>query len=94
MENHLTEFCRRILGNDFRTYILKIRVKQSGKIISRNSAAGYWSTFRALLKLAHKEGWLRENINDHLDRIDWEEAKINYLEIAEVKTIGSNTPQG
>ena len=52
------------LCNDFRTYILKIRVKQSGKIISRNSAAGYWSTFRALLKLAHKEGWLRENIND------------------------------
>ncbi|MDE6282522.1 MAG: phage integrase SAM-like domain-containing protein [Muribaculaceae bacterium] len=40
------------LCNDFRTYILKIRVKQSGKIISRNSAAGYWSTFRALLKLA------------------------------------------
>ena len=66
---------------DFRTYILKIHVKQSGKTISRNSAAGYWSTFRALLKLAHKEGWIRENINDHLDRIDWEEPKINYLEI-------------
>lgn len=63
------------LCNDFRTYILKIRVKQSGNIISRNSAAGYWSTFRALLKLAYKEGWLRENVNDYLDRIDWEEPK-------------------
>ena len=64
-------------------------MKQSGKIISRNSAAGYWSTFRALLKLAHKEGWLRENINDHLDRIDWEEPKINYLEIEEVKKLAA-----
>lgn len=73
------------LCNDFRTYILKIRVKQSGNIISRNSAAGYWSTFRALLKLAYKEGWLRENVNDYLDRIDWEEPKINYLEMEEVK---------
>ena len=54
------------LCNDFRTYILKIRVKQTGNIISRNSAAGYWSTFRALLKLAYKEGWLRENVNDYL----------------------------
>lgn len=75
------------LCNDFRTYILKIRVKQSGNIISRNSAAGYWSTFRALLKLAYKEGWLRENVNDYLDRIDWEEPKINYLEIR-----GGETP--
>ncbi len=77
------------LCNDFRTYILKIRVKQSDKFISLNSAAGYWSTFRALLKLAHKEGWLRENINDHLDRIDWEEPKINYLEIEEVKRLAA-----
>ncbi len=37
------------LCNDFRTYSLKICVKQSSNIISRNSAAGYWSTFRALL---------------------------------------------
>lgn len=77
------------LCNDFRTYILKIRVKQSGNIISRNSAAGYWSTFRALLKLAYKEGWLRENVNDYLDRIDWEDPKINYLEIEEVKRLAA-----
>lgn len=82
------------LCNDFRTYILKIRVKQSGNIISRNSAAGYWSTFRALLKLAYKEGWLRENVNDYLDRIDWEEPKINYLEIEEVKRLASTLQSG
>ena len=42
-----------------------------------------------MLKLAHKEGWLRENINDHLDRINWEEPKINYLEIEEVKRLAA-----
>lgn len=77
------------LCNDFRTYILRIRVKQTGNNISRNSAAGYWSTFRALLKLAYKEGWLRENVNDYLDRIDWEDPKINYLEIEEVKKLAA-----
>ncbi len=72
MYKHFKDFCNGRclmkdvtigLCNDFRTYILKIRVKQTGNIISRNSAAGYWSTFRALLKLAYKEGWLRENVN-------------------------------
>ena len=96
--NHFKDFCNGRclmkdvtigLCNDFRTYILKIRVKQTGNIISRNSAAGYWSTFRALLKLAYKEGWLRENVNDYLDRIDWEEPKINYLEIEEVKRLAA-----
>jgi integrase len=42
-----------------------------------------------LLKLAYKEGWLRENVNDYLDRIDWEEPKINYLEIEEVKKLAT-----
>ena len=77
------------LCNDFRNYILNIKVKQTGKTIARNSAAGYWSTFRALLKMAYKEKWLRENINDYLDRIDWEEPKINYLEIEEVKRLAA-----
>lgn len=40
-------------------------------------------------KLAYKEGWLRENVNDYLDRIDWEEPKINYLEIEEVKRLAA-----
>ena len=41
------------------------------------------------MKLAYKEGWLRENVNDYLDRIDWEEPKINYLEIEEVKRLAA-----
>lgn len=81
------------LCNDFRSYILKIRVKQSGNIISRNSAAGYWSTFCALLKIAYKEDWLKENVNDYLDCIEWEDPKINYLEIEEVKRLATTPMQ-
>lgn len=40
-------------------------------------------------EIAYKEGWLRENVNDYLDRIDWEEPKINYLEIEEVKRLAT-----
>ena len=47
--------------------------------ISRNSAAGYYSTFRALLKIAYKEKMLRENLNDFLEKIEWKEVKKEYL---------------
>ena len=76
------------LCNEFKEYLLNLKVKlRKGAPIARNSAAGYWSTFRALLKQAHKEGWLKENLNDHLDYIEWEEPKINFLEIEEVKRL-------
>lgn len=76
------------LCNDFRSYILKIKAcKGNGALLSRNSAAGYWSTFRALLKLAYKEGWLKNNINDFLETIEWEDPKVNYLEMDEIKKL-------
>ena len=39
------------LCNDFRTYILRIRVKQTGNIISRNSAAGYWIHLPSIVEI-------------------------------------------
>ena len=78
------------LCNDFRSHILSLRVKKKKYAkIATNSAAGYWSTFRALLKMAYKEGLLNENINDHLESIDWEEPKINFLEIEEIKKLAA-----
>ena len=79
------------LCNDFRSHILSLRVKKKKYArIATNSAAGYWSTFRALLKMAYKEGLITENINDHLESIDWEEPKINFLEIEEIKKLAAN----
>ena len=57
--------------------------------ISRNSAAGYYSTFRALLKIAYKEKMLRENLNDFLEKIEWKEVKKEYLTLDEVKLLAA-----
>ena len=51
------------LCEKFRDYILKW-IHHPNSYISRNSAAGYYSTFRALLKIAYKEKMLRENLTD------------------------------
>ncbi len=58
-------------------------------VVSRNSAAGYFSTFRALLKIAYQEKMLRENLNDFIDKIEWKEVKKQYLALAEVKKLAA-----
>ena len=57
------------LCEKFRDYLLKCKqINHPNAYISRNSAAGYYSTFRALLKIAYKEKMLRENLNDFLEK--------------------------
>ncbi len=69
------ELCTR-----FREYLLNAnQLRHKTTKVSRNSAAGYFSTFRALLKQAYKERLLTENINDFLDYIEWEEVDRNFL---------------
>lgn len=49
------DFC-----NKFRSYLLNAnQIKHTKRKINRNSAAGYFSLFRALLKEAHKERLLK-----------------------------------
>ena len=61
------DFCK-----GFRNYLLTAqRQRNNGKgPISHNSAAGYWSTFRALLKITYQEKYIRENLNDFLEMQD------------------------
>ena len=59
--------------------------------MSVNSASGYFSTFRGLLKIAYRDKWLRENINDFLDKIEAKEVKKEYLTLDEVKLL-AQTP--
>ncbi|MBD5367635.1 MAG: site-specific integrase, partial [Bacteroides sp.] len=64
------------LCNKFRDYLLKAKqLRHPKQTISRNSAAGYFSTFRALLKAAYKERLLKENLNDFIEEIEYEEVK-------------------
>ena len=79
------DYCRK-----FQEYLLKggRQDDRQGKL-AHNSIAGYWSTFRAMLKIAYKEKMIRENINDYLDKIEWKDTKIEYLSLDEVKKLAS-----
>ena len=79
------DFCK-----GFRTYLLSAKRQRNngkGRNIAHNSAAGYWSTFRALLKMAYQEKYLRENVNDFLEKIEWKEVKKEFLTLEEVKKL-------
>lgn len=75
----------------FRSYLLNTaKLRDDSKKLKQNSAAGYFSTFRGMLKEAYKKRMLKENINDFLDRIPEEETEINYLTEHELGLIINN----
>lgn len=79
------DLCKR-----FREYLLNAKqLKHSDRPISLNSASGYYSTFRGLLKIAYRDKWIRENINDFLDKIEPEDVKKEYLTLNEVKLLAA-----
>lgn len=76
------------LCNKFRNYLSTAsRLKSEHLKLSQNSAAGYWSTFRAFLAIAFKEGYLKENVNDYLDKLDTQETKREYLTAEELQQL-------
>lgn len=82
------DLCRR-----FGDYLLN-DAEQLGHIkrkLSNNSAAGYFSTFRALLKIAYRDKRIKENVNDFIDKIEWKQTKREYLTFDEVEML-INTP--
>jgi len=80
------------LCNGFRSYLLNAKqLKRDNRLLSQNSAAGYWSTFRGLLALAFREKYIFENINEYLDKIDTQDTRKEFLTIEEVQVL-YNTP--
>ena len=65
------------------------QLKHTRHKVSLNSAAGYYSTFRGLLKIAYRDKLLRENINDFLDKIECQDVKKEYLTLDEVKQLAA-----
>lgn len=81
------DLCRK-----FREYLLHAQPLKNGKgKIKQNSAAGYFSTFRGLLKIAHRDKLIRENINEYLDKIEYQDVKKEYLTMDELKRL-AETP--
>ena len=78
------DLCRR-----FGEYLLNdaTQLENSNVKLKTNSAAGYFSTFRAMLKIAYREKRLKENVNDYIEKIQWEQTKREYLTFDEVQKL-------
>ena len=69
----------------FRTYLLSAKqLKNSNRRVSKNSASGYWSTFRGLLKILYRHRLIKTNINDYLDKIETEDVVKDYLSVEDL----------
>ena len=60
------------LCNKFREYLLSAKKLRRNGRITRNSASGYWSTFRGFLKILYRNGMIKTNVNDFLEKIETE----------------------
>ncbi|EJL62818.1 tyrosine-type recombinase/integrase [Flavobacterium sp. CF136] len=75
---------------DFKYYLLKAKsLRDPEKTLSRNTALSYHNKIKATLKLAHKEGKLRKDINASVDSIKEQESQRNFLTHAEAKKLFS-----
>lgn len=80
------------LCNGFREYLLHARqLKRPDRPVSRNSAAGYWSTFRGMLNTLHRDKYIRTNPNDYLDKIETKDVVKDFLSVEELYTL-AETP--
>ena len=76
----------------FRTYLLNAKqLKNSNRRVSKNSASGYWSTFRGLLKILYRHRLIKTNINDYLDKIETEDIVKDYLSVEDLYSL-AETP--
>ena len=72
------------LCNKFREYLLNAKQLRRDDRISKNSASGYWSTFKGLLKILYRNRLIKTNINDFLDKIEIEDTPKDYLSVEEL----------
>lgn len=87
MEDITVDFC-----NGFREYLLNAnQLMHTGRKLSQNSAAGYWSTFRGFLAIAYKEHKIVENVNDYLEAIDTLDTHRQFLTLEELQAL-ADTP--
>lgn len=77
--------------NGFKEYLQNATCKRKGTTLSYNSAAGYWSTFRAALAQAFKEKKMPEDINTSLEYMPEKIPKKEFLTLDEVKKL-NDTP--
>ena len=69
---------------NFREYLLSAKKLRRNGRITRNSASGYWSTFRGFLKILYRNGMIKTNVNDFLEKIETEDVMKEALSVEEL----------
>lgn len=64
--------------------MLNARQLRRDRPISKNSASGYWSTFRGFLKILYRNRMIKTNVNDFLEKIEPEDVAKEYLSMEEL----------
>ena len=67
-----------------REYLLNAKQLRRDGQISKNSASGYWSTFRGFLKILYRNRMIKTNVNDFLEKIEPEDVAKEYLSVEEL----------
>lgn len=87
MRNITERFC-----NDFKGYLMKAPSRKSDKVtLSNNSAVSYFNKFKATLKQAYKDGYLKDDINAKVDCIKLVETSSVFLTMEELNKL-AKTP--
>lgn len=77
--------------NDFREYLLTAPSRKSrerSKLkLSTNSAVSYYNKFKASLKQAYKDGYLKQDLNKRIEGIKPEETERQYLTYDELRKL-------
>ena len=81
------DLCRK-----FKNYLLTdaMQLRETSKLLSNNSVAGYFSTFRALLKIAFRDKRIKENVNEYLEKVKWKDSKKEFLTLDEIKLLANS----
>jgi integrase len=76
------------LCNEFKEYLLTTPSLGSNKTtLSQNSAVSYFNKFKAALKQAYKDGYLKTNLNAQVEPIKPAETHRNYLSLEELNRL-------
>ena len=76
----------------FREYLLSAtQLDDPTKPLSVNSASNYYRKFRGMLAITLRDDYIRENINEHLERIEAKRNRIEFLNFRELYNL-SKTP--
>lgn len=74
--------------NEFKTHLQNAKSNKSNKVtLAQNSAMSYFNKFKAALKQAYKEGYLRYDLNDKITPLKQAETRRNFLTLEELNSL-------